>query len=383
MRELLSKTAVIQQRTERRWLRWVALSGFWTFIALLYGNQTYFFMRAEGMQHQWWRIIIWQILVWNTWTALTPLILRAGHRFPIERARWQRGVLMHLPIFAVVSSINIVVFTALYIGIQPFDVYQNTAPSFSHQYFEKLMSRFPLDFMIYSAILVIGYALDYYDKYRERESRASELESQLAQAQLETLKMQLHPHFLFNTLHAIAGLVRDQKNKAAVNMIAGLSGLLRHSLENIGRQEVSLREELEFLELYLDIQQMRFSDRLKIELNVAPETLDAAVPNLILQPVVENAIRHGIAPRVEGGLVQLSTRNENGILLIKVVDDGQGLREEWRLEDADGIGLANTKARLEQLYGAEHRFSVRNREGGAGVEALLAFPFRPASNGHE
>ena len=384
MRELISKNAVMQERAERRWLRWVALSGFWTFIALLYGNQTYFFMRAEGMMHQWWRIIIWQILVWNTWTALTPLILWAGRRFPIERDRWKRGVLMHLPIFAVVTFINVAVFIALYMGIQPFDVYQNTTLSFSHQYFEKLMVRFPLDFIIYSSILGVGYALDYYDKYRERERRASQLESQLAQAQLETLKMQLHPHFLFNTLHAIASLVRDQKDKAAVNMIAGLSGLLRHSLENIGRQEVSLREELEFLELYLDIQQMRFSDRLKIEMNVEPETLDAAVPNLILQPVVENAIRHGIAPRVEGGVVQLSTRNDNGILEIRVVDDGQGLKEAWRLEDAGGgIGLANTKARLEQLYGAEHRFTIRNRVGSDGVEALLAFPFRPAKNGHE
>ncbi|HEV7843395.1 MAG TPA: histidine kinase, partial [Pyrinomonadaceae bacterium] len=192
----------------------------------------------------------------------------------------------------------------------------------------------------------------------------------------------LHPHFLFNTLHAISGLVREQNNKAAVNMIAGLSQLLRHTLETSRKQEVSLREELEFLELYLDIQQMRFSDRLTIEMDVEPETLDAAVPNLILQPIVENAIRHGIAPRVEGGLIRLSTRNDNGILEIKVMDDGQGLQQEWRLENASGIGLANTKARLEQLYGASHRFSVRNRES-SGVEACLAFPFRVAANGHE
>jgi sensor histidine kinase YesM len=382
MRELFSNTVEAEKRTERGWLKWVALAGFWTFIAFLYGNQTYFFMRAEGMQHEWWRIILWQLLVWNTWTALTPLILWAGRHFPIERARWKRGVLMHLPIFAVVSSLNITTFTALYISMRPFDVYQNVTTPFSHQYFEKMMGRFPLDFLIYSAILGVGYALDYYDKYRERETRAAQLESQLAQAQLETLKMQLQPHFLFNTLHAISSLVRGEENKAAVSMIAGLSGLLRHSLENIGRQEVSLREELEFLELYLDIQQMRFSDRLKVEMEVEPETLDAAVPNLILQPLVENAIRHGISPRVAGGLIQLSTRNQNGILEIKVADDGQGLKHEWRPEESTGIGLSNTKARLEQLYGAEHRFYIRNREGG-GVEALLAFPFRPAENGHE
>lgn len=382
MRELFSKTVEAEKTVERGWLKWAALSGFWTFIAFLYGNQTYFFMRAEGMEHEWWRIILWQVLVWNTWTALTPLILWAGRRFPIERARWKRSVLKHLPIFAVVSSLNITIFTALYISMRPFDVYQNVTTPFSHQYFEKMMARFPLDFLIYSAILGIGYALDYYDKYRERKTRAAQLETQLAQAQLETLKMQLQPHFLFNTLHAISSLVRDEKNRAAVSMIAGLSGLLRHSLENIGRQEVSLREELEFLELYLDIQQMRFSDRLKVEMEIEPETLDAVVPNLILQPLVENAIRHGISPRVSGGLIQLSTRNENGILEIRVEDDGQGLKREWRREESTGIGLSNTKARLEQLYGAEHRFHIRNREGG-GVEALLAFPFRPAENGHE
>jgi two-component system LytT family sensor kinase len=379
MRELFIE---VEENRKRSWLKWVALSGFWTFIALLYGNQTYFFMRAEGMYHQWWRIIFWQILVWNYWTAATPLILWAGRRFPIEINRWKRGVLAHMPIFAVLSSLNMAVYTALYIFIRPFDVWQDVTTPFVHQYYEKLLTRFPLDFIIYSAILGFGYAFDYYEKYREREGAAARLEAQLAQAQLETLKMQLHPHFLFNTLNAISSLVRDQKNKAAVNMIAGLSQLLRHALETSGKQEVPLREELEFLELYLDIQQMRFPDRLKIEMNVEPETLDAAVPNLILQPIVENAIRHGIAPRVYGGQLSLSARNDEGFLRIKVSDDGPGLSREWLMKESGrGIGLANTRARLEQLYGAQHRFEIRNREGG-GCEAAISFPFRLIENGH-
>ena len=381
MRELFIE---VEEKKNQRWLKWVSLAGFWTFIALLYGNQTYFFMRAEGMDHQWWRIILWQILVWNVWTAMTPLILWAGRRFPIEISRWKRGVLAHLPIFAFTSCLNIAVFTALYIFIQPFDVWQDTTTPFSHQYYERLLARFPLDFIIYSAILGVGYAFDYYDKYREREGRAAQLESQLAQAQLESLKMQLHPHFLFNTLNAISSLVREQKNKAAVSMIAGISQLLRHALETSGKQEVPLREELEFLELYLDIQQMRFPDRLKIEMDVEPQTLDAAVPNLILQPLVENAIRHGIAPRVSGGYLSLKTRNENGLLKIEVADDGPGLPGDWLVQESDGIGLANTRARLEQLYGDRQRFDVRNREGG-GCEARLSFPFRlieQKANGH-
>jgi len=187
--------------------------------------------------------------------------------------------------------------------------------------------------------------------------------------------MQLHPHFLFNTLNAIAGLVRDRKDKAAVQMIAGLSDLLRHTLENSGKQEVPLREELDFLELYLDIQQMRFSDRLTVRMEVAPETLNARVPNLILQPLVENAIRHGVAARVSAGEVYISARRENGALELKVADDGPGLKRGWRIEDAGGIGLSNTRERLAQLYGKEHRFEVRNREGG-GVEAALLIPWR-------
>jgi hypothetical protein len=252
MRELFSKTIESAEKAPSRWLKWGALAAFWTFIALLYGNQTHFFMRAEGMRHEWWRIIAWHVLVWNFWTAMTPFILWAGRRFPIERGSLKRGILTHLPIFAVVSSLNVVFYTALYIFVRPYDVLQSTAP-FSHQYYEKLVARFPLDFIIYCAILGVGYAFDYYGKYREREGRAAQLEAQLAQAQLETLKMQLHPHFLFNTLNAISGLVRDRRERAAVSMIAGLSDLLRHALKSSGRHEVSLREELEFLELYLDI----------------------------------------------------------------------------------------------------------------------------------
>jgi two-component system LytT family sensor kinase len=242
-------------------------------------------------------------------------------------------------------------------------------------YWGRFFDEYHLELIAYGMIIGVGYAFDYYARYREREFRASQLEAQLAQAQLQALKMQLHPHFLFNTLNAIAGLVRDRKDKAAVQMLAGLSDLLRHTLENAGKQEIPLREELDFLELYLDIQQMRFSDRLKVRMEVAPETLNARVPNLILQPLVENAIRHGIAVRVSSGLVAVSARRENGLLHLKVADDGPGLKRDWRLEDGVGIGLSNTRERLNQLYGREHRFEVRNREGG-GVEATLLIPWR-------
>jgi LytS/YehU family sensor histidine kinase len=189
--------------------------------------------------------------------------------------------------------------------------------------------------------------------------------------------MQLHPHFLFNTLNGIAGLVRDSRNKAAVDMLAGLSDLLRYTLENAGKQEVPLREELEFLELYLDIQQMRFSDRLKVEMHVQPEVLDALVPNLILQPLVENSIRHGISRRASSGVVGISAQRENGSLRINVYDDGPGLKRDDGAKMEEGVGLSNTRARLRQLYGERQQFSLGERAD-AGVEAVLIIPFRLA-----
>jgi sensor histidine kinase YesM len=364
-----------EDAARRRWLLTLALVfGFWTFFSFFNGNQIFFGMRNEGMRHSWWRIVGWQFIVWNLWTCFTPLVIRIGRRFPMGRSSWARSLLIHIPIALFLSAFHLAFCIFMTILIRPYDVYSSTA-SFMDQYLKTMRFWLPVEFIIYGATLGIGHALNYYEKYREREFRASQLEAQLAQAQLQALKMQLHPHFLFNTLNGIVGLVRDSKNKAAISMIVGLSDLLRHALENSGKHEVSLREELDFLELYLDIQQMRFSDRLKVRMEIAPETLEARVPNLILQPLVENAIRHGVAQRVSAGLVAVSARRENGLLQLKVYDDGPGLLEGWRMEDSDGIGLANTRERLEQLYGTEQRFDIRNREEG-GVEATVVIPMR-------
>ncbi len=366
-------------RRRGRWLKWCAVFGFWCFFGFVSGLQSYIGARSEGMDHSFIRFCVWQLLGWCFWGLLTPPILWLGHRYPLGRARWARAVLAHLTAFAVFTTVHLAFFTYITNVIRPFDVMTNERP-FWDSFVGRLTYQSHLELLIYLATLGVGYAFDYYDKYRERESRASQLEAQLAQAQLQALRMQLHPHFLFNTLNGIAGLVRDQKNKAAVNMIAGLSDLLRYTLENAGRQEVPLREELDFLELYLDIQQMRFSDRLAVRIEVAPETLDALVPSLILQPLVENAIRHGVAGRASAGTVGVTAELEYGLLRIKVYDDGPGLREDWATPEAagGGIGLANTRARLEQLYGVRHGFTVRNRERG-GVEATLAIPLRLAT----
>ncbi|HEV2129507.1 MAG TPA: histidine kinase, partial [Longimicrobiaceae bacterium] len=202
-------------------------------------------------------------------------------------------------------------------------------------------------------------------------------EGQLTRAQLDVLKMQLHPHFLFNTLNAISALMhRDVP--AADRMLARLGDLLRLSLEKAGTQEVTLRDELEFLEPYLEIEQTRFGDRLKVEWTIDSEALDAMVPHLILQPLVENSIRHGIAPRAAPGRIEISAQRSNGSLQLEVRDNGRGLNQGDQMRST-GVGLSNTRARLAQLYDGSHSFEVGGAPEG-GVVVAMEIPFRPAPN---
>lgn len=357
------------------WLKWAMLFGFWTFFSFLYANQIYFEMlHNPRMHHSWWRIVFWQLTVWYIWGCLSPLILSLGRRFPCEGRAWLRGLLVHITAGVIVAAVHIAAATSLRMLIQPFDVWSDMRP-FLIQYQSELRNFFLFDFFVYWAILGVGYAFDYRERYRERESLASQLKAQLAQAQLESLKMQLHPHFLFNTLHTIAGLVRGNEKVPAVNMIAGLSDLLRRALDNADEQEVPLREELKFTELYLDIQKARFSDRLTVRMEIEPETLDALVPNLLLQPLVENAIRHGISLNDSAGVIVINAYRDDQSLRIRVCDDGPGLQSGWRVEESEGIGLANTGERLKHLYGTEHRFELRNGESG-GMTVAITIPFR-------
>jgi LytS/YehU family sensor histidine kinase len=241
------------------------------------------------------------------------------------------------------------------------------------------VAEFHINFLLYWTIVGLTHAFDYYRRYRERERRAAELkiaaahlEAQLAQAQLDALKMQLHPHFLFNTLNTISVLMQDDVS-AANRMLIRLGELLRVALKNETAQEVSLRQELEFLRGYLEIEQTRFQDRLQVDFDVEPEALDSLVPNLILQPLVENAIKHGIAPRAEAGTIRVEAKRRNGRVRLVVRDDGSGFMEAKN--QASGIGLSNTRARLEKLYGAEHSFEICSPDGG-GLEVKVTIPFR-------
>ncbi|XXX71737.1 histidine kinase [Sorangium sp. So ce134] len=358
--------------------RWAAIwlvAGLWMIPVLVSSAQTYLFVQ----QRQEARLplvaaFLWQGLPWLFWALMTPAIVWLGRRFPMERKRLLRNVAVHL--FAnLAMAPGHVAISALMGRLIGNEHYVKTP---FHDVFIKLMSIYlDIELLIYWGILAMVHAADYHRKYRERAVAAAQLETKLVQAELQALKMQLHPHFLFNTLHAIAVLVRKQETQASVRMITGLSELLRMALESAGKPIVPLKQELDFLDRYLDIEKTRFQDRLTVRKEVAAEALDAEIPNLILQPIVENAIRHGIAPRASSGSVTIAARREDRRLVVEVTDDGRGLKEGWAGEASEGTGLGNVRARLRQLYPGDHRLAIARRPEG-GVLVTVAVPFQPA-----
>jgi len=233
-------------------------------------------------------------------------------------------------------------------------------------------NNFDWDMMTYWAIVGLSHALRYNGEARDRELRESQLETHLVEAQLQALQRQLQPHFLFNTLNTISALMHRDVD-AADNMIAKLSDLLRISLHNVGTQEVPLKEELDFLSKYLEIEQSRFRDRLTVVFDVQPDTLDALVPHLVLQPLVENSIKHGIGPRPTPGRIEIRSRRTGSLLELEVKDNGLGLSAARLTDFNRGVGLANTRSRLQHLYGSSHRFEFRQPAGG-GLSVLVAIP---------
>jgi signal transduction histidine kinase len=324
------------------------------------------------MQRASWRQVIPAALgFWYIWAVLSPMILRLGRAFKFEGRKWPRSLAVHL----VCSFLSAMAHDALLLLGASF---YEAAGGKGFQFFQRLPGVFISIYLtagviIYWMILFGGQVIDYNRRLKEGELRESRLQSQLAMAQLEALKMQLHPHFLFNTLHAISALV-GKNPEAADRMIARLSDLLRMSLESAAAQEVLLEQELEFLQGYLDIQKARFGNRLSVAMDIDHGALHALVPNMILQPLVENAIKHGIAPRASGGSVAITALCRDGRLKIQIKDDGPGLASTARNVNF-GVGLSNTRARLEQLYGGAHRFElISGAEGGLLVE--LDLPFR-------
>jgi signal transduction histidine kinase len=307
---------------------------------------------------------------WYSWACLTPGILWLSRWAPLERDTWMRAVAVHVPGVFIATTLHIM----LTVGSQILIVWVVGQAQLSWQAEAQRMffNHFDWEMMTYWAIVLLSHALRYHSEARDRALRESQLETHLVESQLQGLQRQLQPHFLFNTLNTISALMHRDVD-AADNMIAKLSDLLRISLQNVGVQEVTLKQELDFLSKYLEIEQTRFRDRLTVVFDVHPDTLDALVPNLMLQPLVENSIKHGIGPKPTPGQIEIRTRRVGRLLELEVRDNGVGLSAARLTDFNRGVGLANTRSRLQHLYGSSHRFEFRQPPTG-GLSVLIAIP---------
>jgi sensor histidine kinase YesM len=352
--------------------RWAIIFAAWTVIAFFFAGQFYYSRLLSPRPLTWREAAAPQFLYSYLWALGSVLVLWLAERFPVEGRLWRRHLPLHLlfstAFVCVISGVFHVIYFFFLLDKGPEGHYA-LATTFSW-----IIYNSSENYGIYGLLLLLNQVFRYYRRFREGELRASRLQTQLTQAQLEALKMQLQPHFLFNTLHSISALLHRDPD-AADRMIARLGDFLRLTLENSGAQQVSLQKELEFLTCYLEIERVRFQDRLTTSVEVDTAALDAPVPNLILQPIVENALRHGIAQTRGPGRVEISAKRENDSLRIRVRDNGPGLIAITRPDDGlkEGLGLSNTRARLEQLYGAAHRFELENAPGG-GLIVTLEIP---------
>ena len=342
---------------------------FWTFLALLFTPQTYIINLRAPTPLSVWQAFAANSMLFYVWAGLTPVVLWLGRRLPLERPRfWRNLSVLFFLAFGFAFLQIALVYAANRVFLNWAEDYRSPVPIPA-----LLIGYGATNVMVYWGIIAASQAFNYFSRYSEREKS-------LAQAQLQSLKMQLNPHFLYNTLNAISELVYDDAEEAE-QTISKLSELLRLSLKTEQAQEIALGDELEFLRKYVEIQQILLQERLKVEWQIAPETLFACVPNMILQPLVENSIIHGIAPRRRGGGIKIESVKQNNWLILNVEDDGLGIKDEAKT--CGGIGLQNTRTRLRHLYGESHEFILQNRPETSGVAIKIKLPFRESKKKYD
>jgi len=365
--EDFSEKSRVSELLQKRSVRFALIWGIWTIVALFFSTQVFMMYYSENQPIPYAKAFSVQAAACYLWALMTPVVLWLSRRYRIDRHNWRRKVLFHIVLSVALSGVLIAIHFVIYVLIM--NRTSKLTLFWAFNYIYPNLDRFLL---VYWFILLMSHAWNYYSSYREGELKASRLRTQLAQAQLEALKMQIHPHFLFNTLHSISALL-SKDTEAARKMISRLGDFLRLTLENGGATEVSLQQELEFLKGYLEIERIRFKDRLTTTINVDPEVLNVQVPNLILQPIVENAMRHAIA-RTNAGEVEITAMPRNGAVRIEIKDNGPGIDATKPLRaTSTGLGLVNTQARLVGLYGSSARLELRNRISG-GLTVMLEIP---------
>jgi signal transduction histidine kinase len=338
-------------------------------LSALVATQNYFTLHDRGRPLAWTTLFVLELPVWLVWLAFSPLIVWLGRRLPVHGPHRWRNLLLHLPLAAVMVLLG-----SLVLGVVKFPMIAGAPLPFTHAWLPALLGdyrrKFAMIVPIYYLIVGASQVADLYGEAQRRAVREERLQTMLERARGDLLRMQLQPHFLFNTLHAVSALM-ERDVPAARRMITRLSDLLRLSLDDDSRHEVSLEEEIEFLDRYAEIQKIRFGGRLSVDYDLAPDTRRLLVPRLILQPLVENSITHGLSRLERPGRVRVESRSEDGMLVIRVLDDGAGLRGGG--VGREGVGIGNTRARLEQLYGHEQRFTISDRPDG-GCEVRIELP---------
>jgi two-component system LytT family sensor kinase len=348
--------------------RWLVLAALWCIPGLIQAASYYAAFALKGDNSlSVATALLWRLPEWQVWALATPVIVWAARRFPV--ASW-KGAPVHLVLATLVAIADVTV--NFYVGRLLEQTPFTTADYWDFMPLMLLKTAF-FELMVYSAVLIADQAFAYQRRYREAALAQTQLEARLVEAQLDALKHQLHPHFLFNTINAINVLMRKGESAAAIRMLNGMSDLLRRSLTSLRVELVSLDEELDFIARYLDIETTRFPDRLRVALDIDPAARSASIPCMLLQPIVENAIEHGIAPRVEGGTIAITARLVDNKLRIEIRNDAC---ETPAKREGHGVGLSNVRKRLAQLYPNAHVFELECAPSGA--VAIIEIPYQEA-----
>lgn len=354
-------------------IRWRWIAAIWCAGGLFEASQAVLIMRfAEGKRYAWLPLFVTELAAWLPWALATPWIISLARRYPILRGTSVRTVAVHLAACVTIGVVAEAWSTLLHmlarswIGRRP--------PTFWDAWGTTLLYHALTFVTAYALILTITYLVDSREDIARQMTETARLSEELSRAQLAALRRQMEPHFMFNTLNSIAGLVRDHRNDAAVSMIVGLSEFLRRASEDSHRSQVTLAEEVEYLQRYVDIQKVRFGERLRVSVDIPADLLDAQVPNLLLQPLVENAIKHGVAKRVVGGSVRVTGARREGSVCLSVYNDGPSFPKDWETNGA-GVGLANLRRRLKILHGDASELQMR-RAGADGVEVVVTLPLK-------
>jgi two-component system LytT family sensor kinase len=347
---------------------WAAAAVFWLFVAAISDAQIMWVAETPGQHVDIRGAIVWQSAYFVAWIPFTIAVWQITRGWlPEQFGGWLRLLIAHLPVFGGVALGHPLLVALLALAL----AHQNM--SMWEAFVRQLRGQLTAQLLIYTAIAGTGAAMTLYERYRDRQVAAAQLQAELAAARLQALRAHLQPHFLFNSLHSIAALARAGDTAGVVRLIASLSELLRHVLD-AGDRHASLREEMQIVERYLEIQRARFPDRLDVTVNLAPEVADARVPLLVVQPLVENAVQHGLGPRLREGSLIVRAMRDHGRTRIVVEDTGVGLPPGWSLQNGTGTGLRNLASRLAAEFGDAAALDVAPREGG-GVRATVTLPY--------